>query len=125
VPVIDPTPEQVAQLTQLPDDGPIVMINLLAFKQSDGVRSYERYGELVQPFVEKAGGKILHFGAARQLVIGEGGRAWWDAIGIVEYPSVAAFLAMVTNPDYQAIHVHRAEGLERAELIATAPGTLT
>jgi hypothetical protein len=40
-------------------------------------------------------------------------------------PSVAAFLAMVTNPDYQEIHVHGANALERAELIATVPGTLS
>jgi hypothetical protein len=29
---------------------------------------------------------------------------------------------MVSDPDYQAIHVHRENALERAELIATAHG---
>jgi uncharacterized protein (DUF1330 family) len=122
--VIEPTPEQFTQLIQAPDDGPVVMINLVAFKP-DGEESYLRYGEAVQPFLETAGATILYGGAARQMVIGDGEQPWWDAILAVQYPSIAAFLAMATNPDYQAIHVHRAEALERAELIATAPGVLT
>ena len=31
-------------------------------------------------------------------------------------------MTMVADPDYQAVHEHRAAALERAELIATAPG---
>jgi uncharacterized protein (DUF1330 family) len=122
--VIDPTREQIGELARAPGEGPVVMINLLAFRTPDGAKSYERYGREAQPYLERAGAKLLYGGAGRHLVIGEGQRPWWDAIVVVEYPSVDAFLTMIKDPGYQDAHVHRAEALERAELIATAPGAL-
>jgi uncharacterized protein (DUF1330 family) len=120
VSTIEPTREQIAKLAEL-GDGPVVMINLLAFKQPDGAASYARYGDLVQPHLERAGASIVYAGPQQTMVIGDGTRAWWDLIIAVRYPSVQAFLSMVADPDYQAIHQHRADGLERTELIATAP----
>ena len=40
---------------------------------------------------------------------------------MVRYPSRAAFLAMVADPDYQAITHLRTAGLEEAVLQATTP----
>jgi uncharacterized protein (DUF1330 family) len=119
---IEPTDEQLAALATLPADDPVVMINLLRFKQPGGAESYGVYAEKVQPHVDRAGARLLFWGSGRQMVIGPDANPWWDAILVVEYPSVRAFLEMVSDPEYQAVHVHRAEGLERAELIATAPG---
>lgn len=123
--VIDPTREQIGQLARTFGEGPIVMVNLLAFGAPDGAKSYERYGTEAQPYLERAGAKLLYGGGARHMVIGEDQRPWWDAIVVVEYPTVDAFLTMIKDPGYQAVHVHRAEALERAELIATAAGTLS
>ena len=53
-------------------------------------------------------------------MIGDGERPWWDAILVVEYPSPAAFLKMVADPDYLEVHKHREAALDRAELIATS-----
>ena len=39
-------------------------------------------------------------------------------IGLVEYPSREAFLAIATDPHVQEIGVHRAAGLESQWLIA-------
>jgi uncharacterized protein (DUF1330 family) len=119
---VTPSAEQVAALSELPKDIPVVMINLLEFKRPDGARSYARYAGEVQAHLERAQARVLYVGQQRQMVIGHGEQAWWDSIIVVEYPSVDAFLAMVSDPDYQATHGHREAGLQRAELIATVHG---
>jgi uncharacterized protein (DUF1330 family) len=122
VSAVTPTQEQIAALSQLPKHVPIVMVNLLEFKQPDGAHSYARYAGEVQAHLERAQARVLYIGEQRQVVIGADAQAWWDSIVVVQYPSIDAFLAMVSDPDYQAVHGHREAGLERAELIATVPG---
>ena len=72
----------------------------------------------MQPIVEAAGGRILFFGEVKGLVIGEV-EDLWDAVGIVEYPSRAAFHRIATSPEVQAIGVHREAGLAGQLLIPT------
>ena len=72
------------------------------------------------PHLERAGAKVRYGGAAPTYVIGDGDRPWWDAILIVEYPSPAAFIDMVTNDEYLKVHEHRAAALELGDLIATS-----
>ena len=45
----------------------------------------------------------------------------WDQIAIAFYPSPAAMLSMLGDPEYKAAHVHRVAGLERTRLLATQP----
>jgi uncharacterized protein (DUF1330 family) len=125
LPAVDPTPEQFARLAKTPDAGPIVMINLLSFRQPDGLASYERYGAAVQACLDAVGGTPVYVGAGLQQVVGDGERPWWDAIAVVRYPAVSAFITMVASPEYQAIGHLRTEALERAELIATRPDALS
>jgi uncharacterized protein (DUF1330 family) len=117
---LEPTPEQFAALAARPGDAPVVMVNLLKFKQPGGLERYLQYGQGVAPHLERVGGKIRYGGAAPTVVIGDGERPWWDAIVIVEYPSPAAFIEMVTEEDYLKVHEHRAAALERGDLIATS-----
>jgi uncharacterized protein (DUF1330 family) len=35
----------------------------------------------------------------------------WDAVGIVEYPSRAAFRAITQSPEFHEIELHRIAGL--------------
>ena len=107
-------------LAGLPADEPVVMINLLQFKQPDGVEHYKLYARGVVVHLEGVGGRVLYSGGARAFVIGDGERPWWDAILVVEYPTSAAFLKMVADPDYLEVHKHREAALDRAELIATS-----
>ena len=107
-------------LAGLPADEPVVMINLLQFKQPDGVEHYKLYARGVVVHLEGVGGRVLYSGGARAFVIGDGERPWWDAILVVEYPTPAAFLKMVADPDYLEVHKHREAALDRAELIATS-----
>lgn len=114
-----PTERQLEALAARPADEPVVMINLLRF--TDGGRdSYLRYVRAAGPHVQRVGGTVRYAGSAPAQVIGADAKPWWDAILVVEYPSPAAFLDMVSNEDYRRIHEHRTAGLERGDLIATS-----
>lgn len=117
---VDPTPEQIKALLALPGDTPVVMINLLDFRPDGGVESYERYGREVAPHLQRVGARLIYSGSAEAFVIGEGPRPWWDAIVVVEYPTPAAFVEMVTDEGYLEVHRHREAALDAAELIATS-----
>ncbi len=68
----------------------------------------------------RVGATIRYGGTAPAMIIGNGEQPWWDAILIVEYPSPAAFVDMVTTEEYAKVHEHRAAALERGDLIATS-----
>jgi uncharacterized protein (DUF1330 family) len=117
---LEPTPERFAALAARQADAPVVMINLLQFRAGGGRESYLRYAQEVAPHLQRVGGTVRYAGAAPGVVIGEGEKPWWDATIVVEYPSPAAFLDMVTNEEYLKVHEHRAAGLDRGDLIATS-----
>ena len=100
------------------------MVNLLKFKADGGRESYARYGQEVVPHLQRVGGTVRYAGGAPAQVIGEGEKPWWEAILVVEYPSPAAFIDMVTNDEYLKIHEYRAAGLDRGDLIATSMWTM-
>ncbi|MGO9031658.1 DUF1330 domain-containing protein [Mycobacterium sp.] len=114
------TSQQVAALVARPADAPVLMVNLLKFKQPGGLERYLQYGEEVAPHLERVGATIRYGGAAPAVVIGQGERPWWDAILIVEYPTPAAFIDMVSTEAYAKVHEHRAAALDRGDLIATS-----
>ncbi len=120
---IDPSPEQVSTFAAAAKDGdgPVVMLNLLAFKAEGGLDSYLKYGVEVQPHLDRVGATILYAGSAGQVLIGAESEPWWDMIILVSYPSRSKFLEMVLDADYQAISVYRSEALETSGLIATVP----
>jgi uncharacterized protein (DUF1330 family) len=95
------------------DGTPVVMLNLLAFRSEGGRERYEEYGEAVAPLLEKAGGKIVWFGAPAAPLLGDGA---WDLIVLVEYPTRQAFLDMVGSEEYRAIEHLRSEALVKGEL---------
>ena len=117
---LNTTPEQFAALAARPADAPLVMVNLLKFKQNGGLQSYLRYGQEVAPHLERVGATIRYGGTAPAVIIGDGAKPWWDAILIVEYPSPAAFVDMVTTEEYAKVHDYRAAALDRGDLVATS-----
>ncbi len=121
---LEPTPEQFAALAARPADAPVVMINLLQFKAAGGRESYLRYAQEVAPHLQRVGGTVRYAGAAPGVVVGDGEKPWWDAIIVVEYPSPAAFLDMVSDEECLKVHEHRAAGLDRGDLIATSIWTM-
>jgi uncharacterized protein (DUF1330 family) len=126
-----PTSEQIDTLLTGPADTPVVMVNLLRFKpQADapdegvsGEEAYRRYAEQMRAFVESKGGRFIWAGRVDSQVIGTGGEGF-HMIGLVEYPSRQAFVAIATDPHVQEIGKHRAAGLESQWLIATTEASL-
>ncbi len=114
----------MAALAARPADAPVVMVNLLKFHADGGRESYARYAQEVVPHLQRVGGTVRYAGSAPTQVIGDGEKPWWDAILVVEYPSPAAFIDMVTNEDYLKIHDYRAAALDRGDLIATSNWTM-
>ena len=105
------------------DDGPVVMLNLLKFKDvatdgGSGAAAYNKYGGSVTRMVEARGGQVLWSGRVDQILIGEEGANGWDAIALVQYPSRQAFLDMVTDDTYLKSHEHREGGLADTVLLA-------
>jgi len=122
-----PTPDRIAALMGNPSAEPIVMLNLLKFREKaqyadgrattlSGREAYMLYGDAMRQVVEKNGGKFVFQGMIEQLVIGEVGQMW-DIVAMVEYPSAAAFAKIATSPEVADIGVHRAAGLEGQLLI--------
>jgi uncharacterized protein (DUF1330 family) len=131
---VDPTPRGLnAFIEDVPGDTPLVMLNLVRFRdvadypegdgQVSGQEAYARYGELVQPFLASVGGSLEWSGMTHPSLIGPDGEQW-DACLLVRYPSKAAFLDMVMNPEYQAITHHRTAALSDSRLVPMVEATL-
>jgi uncharacterized protein (DUF1330 family) len=120
---IQPTRSQIDELVSSDHEGPVVMLNLLRFRDrsgdggGSGRASYGRYGESVRSLLEAAGGRVLWQGRADSVVIGDDADAW-DAVILVEYPSRARFLDMVSQPSYREVSDHRTNALVDSRLIA-------
>lgn len=122
-----PRGEQLQALLGAPGEGPIVMLNLLKFRERadygerddppcSGREAYARYGDRMRDFVLSRGARILFTGRADALVIGEVAELW-DAVALVEYPSRQAFVEIATAPELSGFHYHRAAGLAGQLLI--------
>jgi len=89
------------------DEGPVVMLNLMRFREhsldgdGSGWDAYKRYGALTVPMIKARGGTLIWTGDAKGIALGEQDRGAWDYIALVYYPSVAAFLDMMTSKDYE------------------------
>jgi uncharacterized protein (DUF1330 family) len=129
-----PTASRVEALMADDSGRPVVMVNLLKFRAkavypdgrpSDltGREAYDLYGAAMQKVIEENGGKVLFGGDIASLVIGEVGDLW-DTCVLVQYPSAAAFAAIVTSREVAEIGVHRAAGLEGQLLIRATQLTL-
>ncbi|MFL5846236.1 MAG: DUF1330 domain-containing protein [Solirubrobacteraceae bacterium] len=118
---IEPDEQQLQDLTARAggaDDGPIVMLNLNRYRDRD---VYLRYGMVAMGKVAAAGGQVL-WGAQDPLTVVGAGDADYDEVIAVWYPSCAAFLQMVADPEYVAALPDRVAGLERATLICCDAG---
>jgi uncharacterized protein (DUF1330 family) len=124
---IYPGSEQIRQLLDSKEEGPVVMINLLRFKpRSDdgsmtGEQAYSLYADAMIPLVESRGGRMIWMGRITSQVIGQGGDGFHTA-ALVEYPSRKAFVEIAMSPEVAAIAANRAAGLEMQWLLAATTG---
>jgi uncharacterized protein (DUF1330 family) len=116
---VDPTGEDLKRFLEEDPGGPVVMLNLLRFKE-EGRESYERYGREIQPFLEQVGAEVVYIGDCSTALVAPDVHEW-DMVLLARYPSRRAFAEMVANPDYQAITGLRTAALSEAVLQATVP----
>ena len=108
----------------LPDTGPVVMINLVRFRDratdgnGSGWDAYLRYSQMTMPLIKARGGTALWAGNVEGAAFGDPGKRWDYAV-LVQYPSRAAFLDMVTSDDYAKANEHREAGAEEHLILAT------
>jgi uncharacterized protein (DUF1330 family) len=115
---IVPNDKALRSLASNPDEGKVVMLNLLKFKGEEGAKAYYHYIQNVSKILEELGASVVYAGKATELLVGD---ETWDAIILVEYPSRKVFVEMVNSPEYKKVHVDREQGLERTVLYATSP----
>lgn len=126
---LNPTAEQMQQFAEhMPADTPILMLNLLRFHQEahypdgsphaacSGAEAYARYSRTALTKVREAGGEVQVMARAHVALIAPADEHW-DRMLLVRYPSRAAFLAMLADPDYRAATDHRTAALADSRLI--------
>ncbi len=123
---IGPRPEQIEELMKGPADTPVVMVNLLRFKEAadasdeglSGAEAYQRYGTQMIQWITSQGGRLIWSGRVDSFVIGDTEERF-DVVALVEYPSRAEFLRIAGDPRVAEYSVHRTAGLEMQWLIAS------
>lgn len=126
---VDPSRERFAAFRAQDRAGPVLMLNLVRFRDraaypdgrdATGAEAYAAYGRGSAPVFARLGGRILWRGGFEMTLIGPETERW-DAVFVAEYPSVAAFVAMLRDPDYRAAVVHRQAAVADSRLIRLAP----
>jgi uncharacterized protein (DUF1330 family) len=117
----------VGNLEAMARDEPVVMVNLMRFRErsldgdGSGWDAYLRYSALTVPMIKARGGTLLWTGNARGVALGAENGNQWDYVALVYYPSVAAFIDMMTSAEYEnRSDPHRRNGCAEHVIIATA-----
>lgn len=122
---IDPTRAQFDAFKALPRNTALQMLNLVRLREqasypdgrvATGRDAYAAYGRESAPVLVRVGGSILWRGSFEAVLIGPADEQW-DHCFIAAYPDAGAFLAMVTDPDYQRAVVHRQAAVADSRLI--------
>jgi uncharacterized protein (DUF1330 family) len=127
---VDPTREQFEAFKALPRDTPIRMLNMLRYKDRadypadhpnhgkglSGREAYAEYGRAIAPILARVGAQIAWRGKFEVVVTGPP-EPEWDDVFVMGYPNSAAFLAMVTDPEYRQHVAHRTAAVQDSRLI--------
>lgn len=92
-------------LAAAPDNGPIIMLNLLRFAEPNGRADYGRYSAVAFGTVKARGGSASYLGHAVSKP------SAWDTAILVRYPRRAAYLDMQSDPAYLGAIPDRTAGL--------------
>lgn len=106
-------------------DGPVAMLNLIRLhtiaqyadgRVATGRKAYEAYSRLSAPAFTAAGGTITWRGHFELTMVGPEAERW-DIAFVAQYPSVAAFTGLFSNPVYREAMSHRQAAVADSRLI--------
>ena len=132
---VDVSAAQGAHFFGSPDDGPVVMLNLLRFRDhadyshapslepaggTSGAHAYRLYMAAIEPLLEASGGKLIFSGVAEPFLIGPANEQW-DYAMLVRQASKASFLAFASDPAAQEAAAHRSAALADSRLLPLWP----
>ena len=128
---IEPTQEAGRLFVQRGVVGPVVMLNLLKFRDAadysahpelapampiSGAEAFDRYVRHTLPYLRESGGDVLFFGAGGRFLIGPADQRW-DVAMLVRQASVASFLSFASHEGYLAGLGHRTAAIEDSRLL--------
>jgi hypothetical protein len=125
---LGPSVEQIHNLRALDRGQPVLMLNLLEFRESasypaemseperSGYEAYMIYGTATSGLIGSVGGHIVNQAHGGSSFIGTHADNW-DMLALVSYPTIAGFLKMLAMPEYRRWLPHRTAGLKRTRLI--------
>src|SRR2546425_11969538 len=96
----------VRGLEELDHDGPVVMVNLMRFRErsldgcGSGWDAYLRYSALTVPMIKARGATLLSTGDVKAASRGLEAGTSWDYVALVHYPDGAPFIDMVSSSRY-------------------------
>ena len=109
------------------EDGPVWMVNFMKYKEeatyADGSRGItgQEADDKYAPteILTELGAEVPFFG---DVVLQLAGKDYkWDRIGVVKYPTRAAFLGMQNRQDFLEKHEHKEAGMEFTFVIGCQP----
>ena len=128
---IEATQEAGAALFRRNPQGPLVMLNLLKFREEadyskfpnlapdtpiSGEEAYQLYMAHTLPFLEASGGEVLFKGTGGPFVIGPQDESW-DLVLLVKHQSLQRFMAFASDEAYLAGAGHRTAALLDSRLL--------
>lgn len=126
---VDPDRERFAAFRAIEREGPIEMLNLIRYRDqaayadgrtATGREAYAAYSRDSQPIFQRVGGRQLWVGLPELMLIGPLEERW-DLAFIAAYPSGAAFVEMVRDPDYREAVKHRTAAVADSRLLRLRP----
>ena len=109
----------------LDQNAPVVMLNLMKFRAKSldgngtGWDAYRRYSAHTVRLLKACGATIIWTGDVRTVALGSRSEGDWDYAALVWYPRPAAFVNMMTSPEYAKGNMDRENGTERHLILAT------
>ena len=131
---LDVTQQAGARFFGGPGSGPVVMLNLLRFRETavfpegkapdapmTGREAYRAYMKFTAPFIEEVGSEVIFSGQADHFLIGPEAEGW-DMVLLVRHPSKEVFLQFAQHEGYLKTMYYRTAALADSRLLPITPG---